>query len=413
MSPPAETLDDLSILVMTSCLPSCPPCSLQDLPARTYLLEPPLLVAIVDIAVSQGQLLGDRMQGHALLVDAVHQVLGVLIILPGTVHSTQPADSQLNALPIRLHAPLPNAQLPGGIQSHQLIVSTAMTVGQTHDSRRLEAHRVQTPIRGHGTQFTPMQVGRKTRELVIHIVGDVIHEPLEALAVETLLQGQLLTDVAHVQVAGQRLPRIEVLLVRVIEPGLDHSLIVDGDQWTLLFAGQLPEVVGHKSAIDMSHPGAGHPLDTAAALPDLEAQLEVLTAPDEQAGIIGTQFQEVLPVDGKQTAGMGGTSIWLGVVTPPTLLPTRHFVLFVEHAPLEDATEVGLRSINRTVFEVLVIDPIDNGNCHHGPIAVDGRQEGCQPVEVHLAMGVQEDYDLAWGNRESEVSFWTGFLAKI
>lgn len=369
----------------------------QDLPARTNLLEPPLLVAVIDVAVAQRQLLGDRMQGHALLVDAVHQVLGVLIVLPGTVDGSQPADRQLDALPIRLHAPLPDAQLPGGIQSHQLIVAAAMAVGQAHDSRRLEAHRVQASVRGHRAQFAPVQVGRQTRKLVVHVVGDVIHEPLEALAVETLLEGQLLADVAHVQVPGQRLPRIEVLLVGVIEPGLDHSLVVDGDQGALLLAGQLAEIVGHEAAIDVAHPGAGHPLDTAAALPDLEAQLEVLAAPHQQSWIVGAQFQEVLPVDGKQPAGMGGTPIRFRIVAATTLFATRHLVLLVEHAPLEDATEVGLRSINRAVFEVLVIDAVDNGHCHDGAVAVDGRQQGGQPVEVHFAMGVQENDDLAWG----------------
>ena len=41
-----------------------------------------------------------------------------------------------------------------------------------------------------------------------------------------LLEGQLLGDVAVVEEARHRLARVEVLLVLVVEPCLDHTLVV-------------------------------------------------------------------------------------------------------------------------------------------------------------------------------------------
>lgn len=126
-----------------------------------------------------------------------------------------------------------------------------------------------------------MQIGWQSGELIDHIVGNVVHEPLEGFAIETLLQCQLLAYVAHVQVTCQWLTRIEELLVGIIEPSLNHALVVNRDQRTLLLAGQLAEIVRHKATIDMAHARAGNPFDAATALPDLKAQLEVLAAPDK------------------------------------------------------------------------------------------------------------------------------------
>lgn len=346
------------------------------------------------------------MQGHAFLVDAMHQVLRVLVVLPRTVDCPQTTHGQFDALPIGLHAALADAQLASGIEPNQLIISASMAVCEAHDGRRLVAHRVQASVGGHRAQLAPVQVGRQTRELVVHIVGDVVHEPLEALAVQSLLQRQLLANVAHVQVAGKRLARIEVLLVRVVEPRLDDALVVDRDQWTLLLASQFAEIVGHKAAIDVTHARAWHPLDAAATLPDLEAQFEVLAAPDQQTRIVGAQLQEVLPIDGEQAAGVRGTAIGFRVVSTAALLATWHLVLLVQHAPFEDAAEVVVRAINRPVLKVLVVNAIDNGHCHHSAIPVDGRQQGRQPVGVYLAMGVQEDDHLTCGMQSSLVFVW-------
>ena len=51
-----------------------------------------------------------------------------------------------------------------------------------------------------------MLVGRQPGVLVEHVVGDLLHEPVETLAVLLLLQLHLLRDVAHVNEPGQRLP---------------------------------------------------------------------------------------------------------------------------------------------------------------------------------------------------------------
>ena len=43
----------------------------------------------------------------------------------------------------------------------------------------------------------------------------------------------------------------------------------DSDERSLLLLRQLAEAVRHEAPVDVSDPGAGHPHDTAAALPDL------------------------------------------------------------------------------------------------------------------------------------------------
>ena len=48
--------------------------------------------------------------------------------------------------------------------------------------------------------------------------------------------------------------------------------------------------------VDMTHPRAGYPENGSPTLPDLEAELKVLPAPDQQPGVIATQGQEILPV---------------------------------------------------------------------------------------------------------------------
>jgi len=74
-----------------------------------------------------------------------------------------------------------------------------------------------------------------------------------------------------------------------------------------------------------------------------------------------------------------------------------YFVLLVQHAPLEDAAEVVVRSINRAILKVLVVNAIDDGHCHHSAIPVDGGQQRWQPVGVYFAVGVQEDDHLTCG----------------
>lgn len=76
------------------------------------------------------------------------------------------------------------------------------------------------------TYLSPMQIWRQLWELVVNIVSDVVHEPLEVLALESLLQSHLFRDVAHVQEPSERLPSVEELLVLLIEPCLYHPFVV-------------------------------------------------------------------------------------------------------------------------------------------------------------------------------------------
>ena len=59
--------------------------------------------------------------------------------------------------------------------------------------------------------------------------------------------------------------------------------------------------------------------------PYLEGQLEVLAAPDVEAGVVGSQALEELAVDGEEPPGHGGRGHGLGgaVVTLPLPLGDR------------------------------------------------------------------------------------------
>ena len=56
----------------------------------------------------------------------------------------------------------------------------------------------------------------------------------------------------------------------------------------------------------MSDVGAGDDLERAAAHPRLEAELEVLAAPDVETVVVGPEPVEELLVDAEQSPGHGG-----------------------------------------------------------------------------------------------------------
>ena len=83
--------------------------------------------------------------------------------------------------------------------------------------------RVEAKVVGHVAQLAPELVRRQRRVLLEHVVGHLLHEPVERLAVEPVFDGELVCNVAHVNVAGEGFPGVEVLLVLRIEPGLDDA----------------------------------------------------------------------------------------------------------------------------------------------------------------------------------------------
>lgn len=131
-----------------------------------------------------------------------------------------------------------------------------------------------------------------------------------------------------------------------------------------------------------------YPFNFASALPDLERQLEVLAAPHQQSGIVGSELQEVFAVDGEEAAGMRRRLIRFTVVRSALLLALRNLVLFVQHAPLEDAAVVMTVGVHRAILEVLVVHAVDDGNRHDGVVAVDRGEERRQPVLVDFAVSV-------------------------
>lgn len=54
-------------------------------------------------------------------------------------------------------------------------------------------------------------------------------------------------------------PCVEELLVLVLHPHLDDSLVVDGDDRTLGLLGQVTEAVGHEGSVDVTNSRTRHP----------------------------------------------------------------------------------------------------------------------------------------------------------
>uniref|UniRef100_A0A182UT60 Uncharacterized protein n=1 Tax=Anopheles merus TaxID=30066 RepID=A0A182UT60_ANOME len=132
---------------------------------------------------------------------------GLLVVLPRPVDRAEPAEGELDLGVVRLDAALPNAQLARTVQPNKLIVALAMALLQPDDGGRLPAERVHALLLADVLQLAPLHVRRQHRVLVQHVVRHVVHVPLEALALQPLLQRQLLADVAHVEEAGERLAR--------------------------------------------------------------------------------------------------------------------------------------------------------------------------------------------------------------
>ena len=83
--------------------------------------------------------------------------------------------------------------------------------------------RVEAEVVCQVLELPPDPVWRQRRVLVENVVGHLFHEPVEALALEVSAQAQLIGDVAHVHEARQGLASVEVLLVGLVEPCLDHA----------------------------------------------------------------------------------------------------------------------------------------------------------------------------------------------
>ena len=84
---------------------------------------------------------------------------------------------------------------------------------------------VETKVVGHIPQLAPNLVRREWRVFVKDVIGNFLHEPVERLALQLLLDRQLGSDIAHVDVASERLSGVEVLLVLGVEPGLDDASV--------------------------------------------------------------------------------------------------------------------------------------------------------------------------------------------
>lgn len=72
------------------------------------------------------------MQRHAFLVHPVEEGVGILVVDPGTVGGTQPAERQFYALGVGFDTPFSHTELSLEIQSDQLVVSETVAVLNSH-----------------------------------------------------------------------------------------------------------------------------------------------------------------------------------------------------------------------------------------------------------------------------------------
>ena len=83
--------------------------------------------------------------------------------------------------------------------------------------------RVEAGSGGLVLGLAPVLVGRQRRVLLKDVVGYLVHEPVEAFAVELFLDGQLFRDVSVINVSGKRLTSVKVFLVLVVKPSFNHT----------------------------------------------------------------------------------------------------------------------------------------------------------------------------------------------
>ena len=106
----------------------------------------------------------------------------------------------------------------------------------------------------------------------------------------------------------------------LVEPDLHHPLVVPGDEVPLHLLPEPAGVVRHESSIDVTHSAAGTPDHLTSTHPDLrgggytdlqppttsnlEGELVLLPAPDQEAGVVTSEAEEVLSVHRDQAASV-------------------------------------------------------------------------------------------------------------
>ena len=77
------------------------------------------------------------------------------------------------------------------------------------------------------------------------------------------------------------------------------------------------------AAVHVRHAAAGHPQTPAAAHPHLERELEVLAAPDPEAGVVPAELLEPGAVYGEQSSCVSWRVVRFTVVTALLLFLVR------------------------------------------------------------------------------------------
>eukprot|EP00047_Mylnosiga_fluctuans_P025024 m.179574 g.179574 ORF g.179574 m.179574 type:complete len:579 (+) comp9984_c0_seq2:44-1780(+) len=207
---------------------------------------------------------------------------------------------------------------------------------------------------------------------------DVIHVPLEIVALELLTQLDALRNIRDVplEVAGE----IEVDRRIVVHPHSSNAVQVVRDG----LLGVLLECVRALRAEDVPDTRARDDLQLAAAHPDSERHLEVLAAPRVHTHVVRADLEEVLAVDREDAArhrrrhqrvrdGLALRRLGRGDVQPVEFEVPR------EDTALHDGG---------AEFPRVLLDGVDDGHGHSRAVLHDTIQQRLEPAVDTLAVAV-------------------------
>jgi len=108
----------------------------------------------------------------------------------------------------------------------------------------------------------------------------------------------------------------------------------------------------------------------------LEADLQILTSPDIETGIVGAEFLKIFPVDGKESTSHCRTAYWVGFVLSPFGIP------FWDDMPVELESPVEAADLTASIGVIFIRKCLVADNVNYWPDNVGFVP--CDPVQQWL-----------------------------
>uniref|UniRef100_A0A182QPF6 Uncharacterized protein n=1 Tax=Anopheles farauti TaxID=69004 RepID=A0A182QPF6_9DIPT len=159
----------------------------------------------------------------------------------------------------------------------------------------------------------------------------------------------LFAQIAHIRLGELCVPLVQELRV-LVHPHLGHALEVPDHE---VNAARIAERC--VATVDVAHARTGRIDEPATALPDFEAQLVLLPAPDVQPLVVASELPEELGTDGEQAARHDGTVEGFCRIVQ---IAGQQRQAFVVELPVERSP---FAFILRAILEGVVCDHVDEG----------------------------------------------------